>query len=50
MNLTISISGSCDYLSFTVVYFAFGTQVTPPYELLGTSLEHTFVTKLAKVN
>jgi len=25
-------------------------QVTPPYELLETSLEHTFVTKLEKVN
>jgi len=25
-------------------------QVTPPYELLATSLEHTFVIKLEKVN
>jgi len=25
-------------------------QVTPAYELLETSLEHTFVTKLEKVN
>jgi len=50
MNLTVEISGSCDYLSFTAVHFAFGTQVTPPYELLGTSLEHTFATKLEKFN
>jgi len=42
------ISGSCDYLALP--YFSPWNQVTPPYELLETSLEHTFVTKLEKVN
>jgi len=34
MNLTVMISGSCDYLSLNVVHFAFESQITPPYELL----------------
>jgi len=44
MNLTVMTSGSCDYLA--LLYTSPLNQVTPPYELLGTSLEHTFVTKL----
>jgi len=42
MNLTVMIFGSCDYLSFTVVHFAFAT--------FGIPIEQTFVTKLEKVN
>jgi len=48
MNLIVMISGSCDYLALS--YSSSLNQVTPPYELLETSLEHTFVTKLEKVN
>ncbi len=48
MNLTVMISGSCDYLALP--YTSPLNQVTPPYELLETSLEHPFVTKLEKVN
>jgi len=44
MNLTVMISGSCDYLALS--YTSPLNQVTPPYELLETSLEHTFVAKL----
>jgi len=44
MNLTVMISGSCDYLALPCTSPL--NQVTPPYELLETSLEHTFVTKL----
>jgi len=49
MNLTIMISGSCDYLALSYTS-PLKNQVTPPYELLETSLEHTFVTKLENVN
>ena len=38
MNLTVMISGSCDYLALP--YTSPLNQVTPPYELLETSLEH----------
>jgi len=49
MNLTVMISGSCDYLA--LLYTSpLTNQVTPPYELLETSFEHTFVTKVEKVN
>ena len=44
MNLTVMISGSCDYLALP--YTSPLNQVIPPYELLETSLEHPFVTKL----
>jgi len=49
MNLTVMISGSCDYLALPYS-LPLKNQVTPSYELLETSLEHTFVTKLEKVN
>jgi len=49
MNLTIMISGSCDYLALSYSS-PLKNQVTSHYELLETSLEHTFVTKLEKVN
>jgi len=49
MNLTVMISGNCDYLALPYSS-PLKNQVTPPYELLETSLEHTFVTKLEKVN
>jgi len=49
MNLTVMISGSCDYLALSYT-LPLKNQVTPPYELLETSLEHTFVIKLEKVN
>ena len=47
MNLTVMISGSCDYLAFPYT-LPLKNQVTTPHELLETSLEHTFVTKLEK--
>jgi len=49
MNLTVMISGSYDYLALPYTS-PLKNQVTPPYQLLETSLEHTFVTKLKKVN
>jgi len=49
MNLTVMISGSCDYLALSYTS-PLKNQVAPPYELLETSLEHIFVTKLEKVN
>jgi len=49
MNLTVMISRSCDYLALSYTS-PLKNQVTPPYELLETSLEHTLVTKLKKVN
>jgi len=48
MNLIVMISGSCDYLALPYTS-PLKNQVTP-HELLETSLEHTFVTKLEKVN
>jgi len=49
MNLTVMIYGSCDYLALPYT-LPLENQVTPPYELLETSLEQTFVTKLTKIN
>jgi len=34
MNLTVMVSGSCDYLSLTAVHLAFESQVTYPYEIM----------------
>ena len=48
MNLTVMIYGSCDYLALPYTS-PLENQVTP-YELVETSLEQTFVTKLEKIN
>jgi len=49
MNLTVMISGSCDYLSLTVVHFAFEITSHSFFWTFGIPLEQAFVTKLEKV-